>query len=164
NERIRVKILSRFCQTICATGMVIPGHNSGPTEPPNGIGDSLIIGRDQNPTHKPRLLDTAVDQFYQRLSFNYAQYFSGETNGTKSGGDDRYGGLDLHQNTALDLSTMLRVSAGPLWQKSCTRYGRRFLVEIKKKGELNELHSLRTPQYNGATLRGSRRLPRGDQG
>jgi hypothetical protein len=53
--------------------MVIPGHNSGPTEPPDGIGDSLIVGRDQNPTNKARLLDTAIDEFYQRLSFNYGQ-------------------------------------------------------------------------------------------
>ena len=61
DECLVVQIFCRFRQTVGATRMVMPGHNSGPAEPLDGIGDSLIVGGDQDPVHEFGLLDTPID-------------------------------------------------------------------------------------------------------
>jgi hypothetical protein len=131
--------------------MVIPGHNSGPAEPLNGIRDSPVVGGDHDPVDQFRLLHPAVNVFYQWLSVDFNNGFSRETSGIVPGGDDCDRGVDLHQNTALDLSMTMQDSAGPLfWQKSCTVF-RCCSERIHKKEEPIELHSYGAHKYNVAT-------------
>ena len=64
--------------------------------PPNlsdGIGNSLVVGRNDDALDQRCLLDTPVNVFYQGLSFDFNYWFSRETGGIESGRDDRYGGI-----------------------------------------------------------------------
>src|SRR5262245_40392567 len=94
--------------------MVTAGHDSGPAEPSDGIGDSLVVCSYHNPAYERGLLDSPVNVFYQRLSIDFGQHFSRKTGGIVSGGNDRDGGLDLHQNTAphLSMTNARRISFG----------------------------------------------------
>src|SRR5262245_10558812 len=93
--------------------MVVTGHDRGPTKPPHRVGDSLIVGGNYDPADGFGPLNLAVDVFYQCLSVNIYYGFSGETSGIEARGDDRDGGIDLHQNTALHLSTTIWTSQVP---------------------------------------------------
>ena len=97
--------------------MVVSGHNGGPTKPLYGIGNSLIVCCNQNTAHQRRLLDAPVNVLYEGFPLDYDDRFSREAGGIESGGDDRYGGIDLHQNTAIHLSMVLEDRAGPFGRK-----------------------------------------------
>src|SRR5438093_12954119 len=94
--------------------LVASGHHGGPTKPLYGIGNSLIVCCNQNTAHQRRLLDAPVNVLDEGFPLDYDDRFSREAGGIESGGDDRYGGIDLHQNTAIHLSMVLEDRAGPL--------------------------------------------------
>src|SRR5262245_9107761 len=100
--------------------MVLAGYGNGPSEPLNSIRNSSVVRGNYDPVDQRGPFDAAVNVLYQRLSVDFDYRFSGETSGVEPGGDDRDGGIDLHQNTALHLSTSMADRAGPLWQKTCT--------------------------------------------
>jgi hypothetical protein len=77
--------------------MVVPGHDSGPTEPSDSVGDSRILGGDDDFADERRLFDLPINEFYQCLSVDFDYWFSGETSGIEACGDDRDGGINLHQ-------------------------------------------------------------------
>jgi len=77
--------------------MVIPGHYGGPAKLPDGVGDSGIVRGDEDIAYECRLFDLPVNVFYQCLSVDFDQWFSGETSGIEACRDDRDGGIDLHQ-------------------------------------------------------------------
>src|SRR5262245_8195231 len=131
--------------------MVVPGHDGGPAEPLDRPRDSTIVRSHENPFHQRGLLDPTVNVLDQRLSVDFDQCFSGETGGIESGGDDRDGGVDLHQNTALDLSTPMTDIGGPLLAEKMHPERLQVCLNFFEKGELIELHSGRAHQYNGAT-------------
>ena len=72
------------------------------------------------------------------IDFDY--WFSRETGGIESGGDDRDYGIDLHQNTAVDLSMAVSDSAGLLWQRTCTAQSVGSLERSKKVGPIELLY------------------------
>ena len=70
---------------------------------------------------------------YQWFSVDFDKGFSGETSGIVSGWNDCYGGVDVHQNTALDLSTTMRDSGGPLFGRKVAPTAAGVLKEFIKK-------------------------------
>src|SRR5437870_2155688 len=106
DQRVRIEALagSGFRQTISATLMVIPGHDGGRTEPPDGFGDPQVVGCDDDPMDQRRLFDPSIYVLYQGFSVNLDKGFTGETGGIEPGGDDRDGDIKLHQTPQLILA------------------------------------------------------------
>jgi hypothetical protein len=52
---------------------------------------------------------------YQCLAIDLNYWLSGETGGIESGGNDRDGSIDLHQNTALDPITRIADTQVPFF-------------------------------------------------
>jgi len=77
--------------------MVVSGHESGPAEPLDGIGNSSVVRRYDDPRHQTSLGHTSINMLYQGFSFDFGYWFTRETSGIESGGDDRYCGINLHQ-------------------------------------------------------------------
>jgi len=77
--------------------MVIPGHYGGPAEPLDGFGDSAVVGGNHDPGYERSLLNAPVNVLYQCFSGDFGYRLSRETGGIESCGDDRNGGINLHQ-------------------------------------------------------------------
>src|SRR6185436_4894988 len=101
--------------------MVIAGHDSGPAEPLDRISDSPVVRGDDDPADERGLFDTSVDVLDQGLSIDLDEWFSGETSGIEPGGNDRDGGIKLHQTPQLILARRYRTTQVPFGRKLASR-------------------------------------------
>jgi hypothetical protein len=76
--------------------MVETGHDDFASEDPNRIGNAFIVGRNEDAFDGFRGLNAPVNVFYQRLTLNFKDGFSGETCGLESCWDNRYGTFEFH--------------------------------------------------------------------
>src|SRR4051794_23340231 len=84
--------------------MVIPGHKSGSAKPLNRLGDSAVVGCNDDATDESGLRHTPVNVLYQGFAFDFDYGFTRETGGIESSRDDCDCGVSLHQTPRFSLT------------------------------------------------------------
>jgi hypothetical protein len=112
-----------FRESVRTALVIETSHDGFAPEFSDGIGDALVVGRDEDALDRFGALNAPVNVFYQRLTLNLNDGFSGETSGLESCGDDRYGAFVFHAEYAAekirsDYSTSVWTTA-VLWLFNC---------------------------------------------
>jgi hypothetical protein len=123
NQCIRMQVRCGFCKSVRPTLVIETSHDDFASEFPDGTGNALVVGRNEDALDRFGALNAPVNVFYQRLTLNLNDGFSGETSGLESCGDDRYGAFVFHAEYAAekirsDYSTSVWTTA-VLWLFNC---------------------------------------------
>jgi hypothetical protein len=91
-----------FRKSVRPTLVIETSHDDFASEFPDGTGNALIVGRNEDALDRFGALNAPVNVFYQRFTLDFNDRLSGETGGLESCGDNRYGAFEFHTDYVVE--------------------------------------------------------------